>query len=118
MPVLSKRNPSLNAQRGRAPSNPIFWMALVALVVGLTWWYPNIKAWLLTAPLAPASEEAGPGGPTSGPRAGAPGGPGGPGGFGGGRFGFGGGRPQPVSVALVAQMDITSSVSAVGTLTA
>ena len=93
-------------------------MAVVALVVGLTWWYPTIKAWLLTAPLAPASEEAGPGGPTSGPRAGAPGGPGGPGGFGGGRFGFGGGRPQPVSVALVAQMDITPSVSAVGTLTA
>jgi membrane fusion protein, multidrug efflux system len=91
-------------------------MVLVALVVGLTWWYPNIKAWLLTAPLAPATEEAGPGGgPPSGPRAG---GPGGPGGFGGGRFGFGGGRPQPVSVALVAQMDITSSVSAVGTLTA
>ena len=118
MPVLSKRNPSLNAQRGRAPSNPIFWMALVALVVGLTWWYPTIKAWLLTAPLAPATEEAGPGGPPSGPRAGGPGGPGGPGGLGGGRFGFGGGRPQPVSVALVAQMDITSSVSAVGTLTA
>ncbi len=108
----------MNAQRGRAPSNPIFWMAVVALVVGLTWWYPNIKGWLLTAPLAPASEVAGPGGPPSGPRAGAPGGPGGPGGFGGGRFGFGGGRPQPVSVALVAQMDITSSVSAVGTLTA
>ena len=96
-------------------------MLLVALVVGLTWWYPNIKGWLLTAPLAPATEEAGPGGPPSGPRAGAAGGSGGsggPGGFGGGRFGFGGGRPQPVSVAVVAQMDITSSVSAVGTLTA
>jgi len=89
-------------------------MVLVALVVGLTWWYPSIKAWLLSAPLAPATEEAPPGGPPAGARAGGPGGPG----FGGGRFGFGGGRPQPVTVGLVAQMDITASVSAVGTLTA
>ncbi len=93
----------------------MFWMALVALVVSLTWWYPKIKDWLLTAPLAAATEETGPGGAPSGPRAA---GPGGPAGFGGGRFGFGGGRPQPVSVASVAQMDITSSVWAVGTLSA
>ena len=90
-------------------------MGLVAFVVSLTWWYPRIKDWLLTAPLAPVAEDAGPGGASSGPR---PGGPGGPGGFGGGRFGFGGARPQPVSVASVVQMDITSTVSAVGTLSA
>ena len=116
--MISKPTPNtdkLGTQRGRAPSNPLFWMVLVALVVSLTWWYPKIKDWLLTAPLAPASEDTGPGGAPLGPRAG---GPGGPGGFGGGRFGFGGGRSQPVSVASVTQMDITSTVSAVGTLSA
>ena len=116
--MISKPTPNtdkLDAQRGRAPSNPLFWMVLVALVVSLTWWYPKIKDWLLTAPLAPASEDTGPGGAPLGPRAG---GSGGPGGFGGGRFGFGGGRSQPVSVASVTQMDITSTVSAVGTLSA
>ena len=116
--MISKPTPNtdkLGTQRGRAPSNPLFWMVLVALVVSLTWWYPKIKDWLLTAPLAPASEDTGPGGAPLGPRAG---GSGGPGGFGGGRFGFGGGRSQPVSVASVTQMDITSTVSAVGTLSA
>ncbi len=116
--MTSKPTPNtdkLGTQRGRAPSNPLFWMVLVALVVSLTWWYPKIKDWLLTAPLAPASEDTGPGGAPLGPRAG---GSGGPGGFGGGRFGFGGGRSQPVSVASVTQMDITSTVSAVGTLSA
>ena len=114
MPISPKY---LNTQRGRAPSNPLFWMVVVALVVSLTWWYPRIKDWLLSAPLAPVAEDATGNGTPGGARSGPPGAA--PGGFGGGgRFGFGGGRPQPVSVAAVAQMDITFTVSAVGTLTA
>ena len=114
---MSISSSPLNHQAGRAPSNPLFWMVLVALVVSLTWWYPKIKDWLLTAPLATPAEETTPGAP-----GGMPGGPrptgAGAGAFGGGRFGFGGGRPQPVSVASVAQQDITYKVTAVGTLTA
>jgi membrane fusion protein, multidrug efflux system len=111
---MATRMHSINTQRGRAPSNPLFWMVVVAMVVSLTWWYPRIKEWLLSAPLAPAVEETPGGAPAGAPR----GGPPGFGGFGGGRFGFGGARPQPVSVASVLQTDITSTVSSVGTLTA
>ncbi len=104
---------SLVSQSGRAKPSPMLAMLIVALVVTLYWWYPNWRAWLLTAPLNPPEAQdgkAGPGGP-GGPRAG-----GGFGGFGGG-FG-GGGRPQPVSAAAVQSMDINLTLNAIGTLTA
>ena len=85
-------------------------MLIVALVVTLYWWYPNWRAWLLTAPLNPPVDQEGKSGP-GGPRAG--------GGFGGVGGGFGGGgRPQPVSAAAVQSMDINLTLNAIGTLTA
>ena len=113
IPPITATSSSLVSQSGRAKPSPMLAMLIVALVVTLYWWYPNWRAWLLTAPLNPPEAQdgkAGPGGP-GGPRAG-----GGFGGFGGG-FG-GGGRPQPVSAAAVQSMDINLTLNAIGTLTA
>ncbi len=110
---------NLVGQSGRARPSPMLAMLIVALVVTLYWWYPNWKAWLLTAPLNPPVAQDGKSGPGG---SGGPGGPGGPragGGFGGFGGGFGGGgRPQPVSAASVQSMDINLSLNAIGTLTA
>lgn len=116
-PVPATALPStLMSQSGRAKPSPMLAMLIVALVVTLYWWYPNWKAWLLTAPLNPPVAQDGKSG------LGGSGGPGGPrtgGGFGGFGGGFGGGgRPQPVSAASVQSMDITLSLNAIGTLTA
>ena len=94
----------LHSQLGRAPSNPMVWAGMVALVVSLAWWYPHWKTWLLSAPLASNTEEGAKG-------------PGSRGGF-GGFSGFAGGRAQPVSVGVATLMDINDTVNAIGTLTA
>ena len=94
----------LRAQSGRAPSNPMVWAGIVAVVVSLAWWYPHWKTWLLSAPLAPKTEDGAKG-------------PGSKGGF-GGFSGFAGGRAQPVSVGVATLMDVNDTVNAIGTLTA
>ena len=116
MPNPHTPHNNLDSQSGRAKPSPMLAMLIVALVVTLYWWYPNWRAWLLTAPLNPPVDQEGKSGP------GGPGGPGGPragGGFGGFGGGFGGGgRPQPVSAAAVQSMDINLTLNAIGTLTA
>ena len=94
----------LLSQSGRAPSNPMVWAGIVAVVVSLAWWYPHWKTWLLSAPLGPKTEDGAKG-------------PGSKGGF-GGFSGFAGGRAQPVSVGVATLMDINDTVNAIGTLTA
>ena len=76
-------------------------MLIVAAVVAAAWWYPAWRVWI-----TPEAD------PAAGP---------GPGRFPGGAaaaWRMGGGRPQPVSVGVVQQIDIRQSVSAIGTLTA
>jgi len=94
----------LRSESGRAPSNPMVWAGIVAVVVSLAWWYPHWKTWLLSAPLAPKTEDGAKG-------------PGSKGGF-GGFSGFAGGRAQPVSVGVATLMDVNDTVNAIGTLTA
>jgi multidrug efflux system membrane fusion protein len=74
-------------------------MLIVAAVLAAAWWYPAWRVWI--------TPEADPGA--------------GPGRFPGGAaaaWRMGGGRPQPVSVGEVRQLDIRQTVSAIGTLTA
>ena len=112
-------NIALTHQSGRAKPSPMLAMFIVALVVTLYWWYPNWKAWLLTAPLNPPVAQDGKGGPAGPGGQGGSGGPRAGGGFGGFGGGFGGGgRPQPVSAAPVQSMDINLTLNSIGTLTA
>ena len=76
-------------------------MLVVAAVLAAAWWYPSWRVWI--TPEADSSA-----GPASGR-------------FGGGgaaAWRMGGGRPQPVSVGEVKQLDLRQTVSAIGTLTA
>ena len=84
-------------QRGRATSHPLIWMLLVAAVLAAAWWYPSWRVWI-TPETEPAAGRF-------------------PGGA-GAAWRMGGGRPQPVSVGEVRQLDIRQTVSAIGTLTA
>ena len=90
-----------HGQRGRAASRPLTWMLIVAAVLTAVWWYPSWRVWI-----TPDAD------PSAGP---------GPGRFPGGAaaaWRMGGGRPQPVSVGEVQQLDVRQTVSAIGTLTA
>lgn len=76
-------------------------MLIVAAVLTAAWWYPTWRVWITPD----ADSTAGPG----------------PGRFPGGgaaAWRMGGGRPQPVSVGEVKQIDLRQTVSAIGTLTA
>ncbi|MEY3765364.1 MAG: hypothetical protein RLZ03_323 [Pseudomonadota bacterium] len=90
-----------HGQRGRTASQPLIWMLMVAAVLSAAWWYPTWRVWITPD----ADSTAGPG----------------PGRFPGGgaaAWRMGGGRPQPVSVGEVKQLDLRQTVSAIGTLTA
>ena len=88
-------------QRGRAAARPLIWMLIVAAVLAAVWWYPSWRVWI-----TPDAD------PSAGPGSGRfPGGA-------GAAWRMGGGRPQPVSVGEVRQLDIRQTVSAIGTLTA
>ena len=88
-------------QRGRTASRPLIWMLMVAAVLTAVWWYPSWRVWI-----TPDAD------PNAGPGSGRfPGG-------GAAAWRMGGGRPQPVSVGEVRQLDIRQTVSAIGTLTA
>ncbi len=90
-----------HGQHGRAAASPLIWMLLVAAVLTAAWWYPTWRVWITPD----AESSAGPG----------------PGRFPGGAaaaWRSGGGRPQPVSVGEVKQLDLRQTVSAIGTLTA
>jgi multidrug efflux system membrane fusion protein len=76
-------------------------MLIVAAVIAAVWWYPSWRVWI-----TPEAD------PTAGPSQGR---------FPGGAaaaWRMGGGRPQPVSVGEVRQLDLRQTVSAIGTLTA
>lgn len=76
-------------------------MLVVAAVLAAAWWYPSWRVWI-----TPDAD------PNAGPGAGR---------FPGGAaaaWRMGGGRPQPVSVGEVRQLDLRQTVSAIGTLTA
>ena len=91
--------PSWRRQCGRAASRPLVWMLIVAAVLTAVWWYPSWRVWI--------TPEADPGA-----------GPGRLPGGGAAAWRMGGGRPQPVSVGEVRQLDLRQTVSAIGTLTA
>ena len=74
-------------------------MLIVAAVLTAVWWYPSWRVWI--------TPEAEPGA-----------GPGRLPGGGAAAWRMGGGRPQPVSVGEVRQLDLRQTVSAIGTLTA
>jgi multidrug efflux system membrane fusion protein len=86
-------------QRGRAASRPLIWMLIVAAVVTAVWWYPSWRVWITPDTDSSAGPGRFPGGGAAAWRT-------------------GGGRPQPVSVGEVKQLDLRQTVSAIGTLTA
>ncbi|MFM2241060.1 MAG: hypothetical protein RJA69_2434 [Pseudomonadota bacterium] len=74
-------------------------MLIVAAVVTAVWWYPSWRVWITPDTDSSAGPGRFPGGGAAAWRT-------------------GGGRPQPVSVGEVKQLDLRQTVSAIGTLTA